>query len=146
MYSDIANSLGLTQGALETMVLSIVGIFIFGAIVILYWKYIVVGALVLGCVAVMANHKPNPSKLVPTIEQPPSTPKISSPVKEEKEEIINEVKPVEKEETKTSYNMFMEDCLNLADYPKSHCEELWREKVDEERTLIEENKTKGIKG
>ena len=146
MYSDIANSLGLTQGALETMVLSIVGIFIFGAIVVLYWKYIVVGALVLGCVAVMANHQPNPPKIMPTIEQPPSTPKISSPVKEEKEEIINEVKPVEKEETKTSYNMFMEDCLNLADYPKSRCEELWREKVDEERTLIEENKTKGIKG
>ena len=143
MYSDIANSLGLSQSTLEMMVLSMVGIFIFGAIIVMYWKYIVVGALVLSCVAVMANHQPNSPKIMPTVELPPVTPKISSPVKEDKEEIINEVKP---EETKNSYNTFMDDCLNLADYPKSHCEELWREKVDEERTLIEENKTKGIKG
>ena len=98
MYSDIANNLGLSQNALEMMVLSIVGIFIFGAIIVMYWKYIVVGALVLGCVAVMANHQPNPPKIMPAVEQPPATPKISSPVKEEKEEIINEVKPVEKED------------------------------------------------
>lgn len=133
MYSEIVNGLGFSQNALELMVLSLIGIFILGAIVVLYWKYIVAGALALGCVVVMANHKSE----TPAPVKPPVVEKV-----EKKEEVINQVKPTEELMTqpKDAYNMFMEDCINLADYNKTYCDNLWKDRVEEERAILENTK------
>jgi len=99
---------------------------------ILYWKHIIVGCLALGAVAVLANHKEE-VKVSPTI-----------PVIEKKEEVINQVKPqVEKpidlSESKDVRKEFMDKCINLADYTRTQCEDIWDDRVKEERTLIEES-------
>ena len=114
------------------MVFLAIGIFIFGVILILYWKHIIVGCLALGAVAVLANHKEE-VKVSPTI-----------PVIEKKEEVINQVKPqVEKpidlSESKDVRKEFMDKCINLADYTRTQCEDIWDDRVKEERTLIEES-------
>ena len=119
-----------------------VGIFVvvIGVVLVLYWKYIVMGALALGCVAVLANHKSTVKDVAPL------------PVIEKKEEVINQVKPIEeppKLETpidlseKDVRKMFMEDCMNLADYTRTHCENLWQDRVQEEREILEDTKLKG---
>ena len=132
MFSEVVNGLGLSQNVLEALV--IVGIFVAvaGVILVLYWKYIIMGALALGCVAVMANHKS-------TVKE--STP---SPVIEKKEEVINEVKPqpekpIDLSESKDIRKEFMDKCINLADYTRTQCDEIWDDRVREERTLIEES-------
>jgi len=140
MYSEVINGLGLSQSAMEMIVF--VGIFVavIGVILVLYWKYIIMGALAVGCVAVMANHKPTEKNIVP-------------PVVEKKEEVLNYVKPseetskVETPNKQTEINdersMFMEDCINLADYTRTKCENLWQDRVQEEREFLEETKSKG---
>jgi len=132
MYSEVVNKLGFSQNSLEMMVFLAIGIFIFGVILILYWKHIIVGCLALGAVAVLANHKEE-VKVSPTI-----------PVIEKKEEVINQVKPqVEKpidlSESKDVRKEFMDKCINLADYTRTQCEDIWDDRVKEERTLIEES-------
>ena len=132
MYSEIVNGLGLSQNTLELMVLVAFGIFICGVVLVLFWKYIIVGALALSCVVVMANHK-GPMKNQP----------IESVI-EKKEEVINQVKPqVEKpidlSEPKDVRKEFMDKCINLADYTRTQCEDIWDDRVKEERTLIEES-------
>jgi len=144
MYSAVVNGLGFSQHTLEMMVLSVIGIFILGVILVLYWQQIIVGALALGCVVVLANHKsetPDTPVVSPVIE------KKSEVVVEQKEEIINQVKPNEDftADPKDSRKMFMEDCLNLADYTKSQCESLWDDRVQEERAILEETLLKGKK-
>jgi hypothetical protein len=142
MYSEVINGLGLSQSAMEMIVF--VGIFVavIGVILVLYWKYIIMGALAVGCVAVMANHKPTEKNIVP-------------PVVEKKEEVLNHVKPSEETpkvetpekqtETSDARSMFMEDCINLADYTRTQCEDLWFDRVQEERAILEEAKSKGKK-
>jgi hypothetical protein len=157
MYSEVVNGLGLSQNTLEIMVLIGIGIFICGAILVLFWKHIIVGALALSCVVVMANHKSSVSK------------QKVEPVIEKKEEVINQVKPVEPlvnlddlntskiksipsgvqptppktEEPKDVRSEFMEKCINLADYTRTQCDELWDDRVKEERAILEDTKHKG---
>ena len=135
MYSEVINGLGLSQSAMEMIVF--VGIFVavVGVVLVLYWKYIIMGALAVGCVAVFANHKPTEKNIVP-------------PVVEKKEEVLNHVKPSEEtpnkqDETNDERSMFMEDCINLADYTRTQCENLWFDRVQEEREFLEETKSKG---
>ena len=143
MYSDIINGLGFSQHTLETMILVSIGIFILGTILVLYWKYIMFGALALSCFVVLANHK-SPE---PVVEKKPevAVEKKPEPVVEKKEEVINQVKPNDdlKSEPKDARNMFMEDCLNLADYTRTQCENLWQDRVQEERAILEETRLKG---
>jgi len=157
MYSEVVNGLGLSQNTLEIMVLIGIGIFICGVILVLFWKHIIVGALALSCVVVMANHKSSVSK------------QKVEPVIEKKEEVINQVKPVEPlvnlddlntskiksipsgvqptppktEEPKDVRSEFMEKCINLADYTRTQCDELWDDRVKEERAILEDTKHKG---
>ena len=131
MYSEVVNNLGLSQSTMEIMVFVGIFVVVIGVVLVLYWKYIVMGALALGCVAVMANHKPTVKDVVP-------------PVIEKKEEVINQVKPqVEKpidlSESKDVRKEFMDKCINLADYTRTQCENIWDDRVKEERTLIEES-------
>jgi hypothetical protein len=132
MYSEVVDRLGLSQNTMETMVFIGIFIAVIGVILILYWKYIVMGALALGCVAVLANHKPNAKDVVP-------------PVIEKKEEVINQVKispekPIDLSEPKDVRKEFMYKCINLADYTRTQCEEIWDDRVHEERVLIERDK------
>jgi len=132
MYSEVVDRLGLSQNTMETMVFIGIFIAVIGVILILYWKYIVMGALALGCVAVLANHKPSVKDVVP-------------PVIEKKEEVINQVKispekPIELSEPKDVRKEFMYKCINLADYTRTQCEEIWDDRVHEERVLIERDK------
>jgi hypothetical protein len=147
MYSEVINGLGFSQHTLEMMVLSAIGIIILGVILVLYWQQIIVGALALGCVVVLANHKsetPNTPVVVSTPVVAPVVEKKPEVVIEPKEEIINQVKPNEDfiADPKDSRKMFMEDCLNLADYTKSQCESLWDDRVQEERAILEETRLK----
>jgi hypothetical protein len=137
MYSEVVNGLGLSQNVLEALVIFGVFVAVIGVILVLYWKYIVMGLLALGCVAVMANHKSTTKDVVP-------------PVIEKKEEVINQVKPnAETPEKpidlseKDVRKMFMEDCMNLADYTRTQCENLWQDRVQEEREILEDTKHKG---
>ena len=165
MYPDFVVSLGLSQHTLEMIVFFGIIIFILGAIIVLYWKHIVVGVLALSCLVVMANHKS-------TVKEPPVDLTL-----DKKEEVTNEqvkpvqVKPIEPvettevdsdrktppattpvvpelpklEEKKDIRSEFMEKCINLADYTRTHCDELWEDRVKEERELLEETKFKGKK-
>jgi long-subunit acyl-CoA synthetase (AMP-forming) len=116
---------------MEIMVFVGIFVVVIGVVLVLYWKYIVMGALALGCVAVMANHKSTVKDIVPLVN-------------EKKEEVINQVKPqVEKpidlSESKDVRKEFMDKCINMADYTRTQCEDIWDDRVKEERTLIEES-------
>jgi hypothetical protein len=129
MYSEVVNNLGLSQSTMEIMVFVGIFVVVIGVVLVLYWKYIVMGALALGCVAVMANHKSTVKEIVP-------------PVFEKKEEVINQVKispekPIDLSEPKDVRKEFMDKCINLADYTRTQCEEIWDDRVHEERALIE---------
>jgi len=132
MYSEVVNNLGLSQSTMEIMVFVGIFVVVIGVVLVLYWKYIVMGALALGCVAVMANHKSTVKEIVP-------------PVIEKKEEVINQVKPqiekpIDLSESKDIRKEFMDKCINLADYTRTQCEDIWDDRVKEERTLIEGEK------
>jgi len=158
MYSEVVNRLGFSQDTLETMVLVGLGIFIFGVILFLYWKHIIIGCLALGAVVVLANHKSDVKEpvSVPVVEKKPEV------VIQKKEEVINQVKPsepvkphvdlsepvrphVDLTEKRDIRGEFMERCINLADYTKTQCDELWDDRVKEERELLEDIKFKGKK-
>ena len=158
MYSEVVNRLGLSQNTLEMMVVVGLGIFIFGVILVLYWKHIIIGCLALGAVVVLASHKDEVKEpvSVPVVEKKPEV------VIQKKEEVINEVKPsepvkprvdlseparphVDLTEKRDIRGEFMERCINLADYTKTQCDELWDDRVREERELLEDTKFKGKK-
>lgn len=146
MYSAVINGLGFSQHTLEMMVLAAIGIIILGVILVLYWQQIIVGALALSCVVVLANHK-SETPDTPVVVSTPVVEKKPEVVIEKKEEIINQVKPNEDfaADPKDSRKMFIEDCLNLADYTMTQCENLWQDRVQEERAILEETKLKGKK-
>lgn len=165
MYPDFVGSLGFSQHTLEMIVFFGIIIFVLGAIIVLYWKHIVVGIVALSCLVVMANHKS-------TVKQP-----VVEPVIEKKEEIINHVKPIDTptptqnvvvpevkpiqaetptpvapatvtpkvEESKDVRKEFMDKCINLADYTRTQCDELWDDRVQEEREMLLDTKHKGKK-
>lgn len=126
MYTEIMNTFGFSQSTLEMMVLVAVIVFVLGVILVLYWKFIVMGVIATTCVVVMANHKP------PEPKQP-------------KEEIISVVKPeivappvvAEKPkqdlmtDPKDDKYYFMQDCDALTTYTKEHCENIWYNREDE---------------
>lgn len=156
MYSAIVNDSGISQHTMELIVLAGIGVFILGLVFYLWWKQIVIGALALGAVVVMANHKPK-TPVVPKVEQEQII--IEKPVAVEKPVIIEkqlqsvetprtEVKPVEvKPETKEELltkpeddrKYFVEDCLSYTDYNKKQCEAIWdkRETVDHKLLDVE---------
>ena len=111
--------LGISQSSLNVVALGIVGVFILGAIIFLYWKYIAVGALALFTVVVLANqsydkivaNKVEPQVIEQFIIEPPKV--VATP----KNELITE----DSEEKP----LFMEDCLRLTDYTEEKCAKIW---------------------
>jgi len=155
MYSAIVNDSGISQHTMEFIVLAAIGVFILGLVFYLWWKQIIIGALALGAVIVMANHKPK-SPVVPKVEQeqiiiekPIFIEKIieSKPIEIPHTEINPlEVKPESKEELLTKpeddRKYFIEDCLSNTDYNKKQCEAIWDKReveVPEEKLLDVEN-------
>ena len=110
---------GISQSSLNVVALGIVGVFILGAIIFLYWKYIAVGALALFTVVVLANqsydkivaNKVEPQVIEQFIIEPPKV--VATP----KNELITE----DSEEKP----LFMEDCLRLTDYTEEKCAKIW---------------------
>jgi hypothetical protein len=130
MYSEVVERLGISQNTMEMIVFFGIIIAVIGVILVLYWKYIVIGALALGCVAVLANHKPTvKEEVVNEVKINPETPKVVTPEK-----------PIDLSESKDVRKEFMDKCINLADYTRTQCEEIWDDRVKEERTLIEGEK------
>ena len=155
MYSAIVNDSGISQHTMEFIVLGGIGVFILGIVFYLWWKQIIIGALALGAVVVLANHKPK-APVIPKVEQEQII--IEKPVLIEKPlksvEIPHtevkiphtEVKPVEvkpepKEELLTKpeddRKYFVEDCLSNTDYNKKQCESIWDKREEGETKLLD---------
>ena len=160
MYTEIVNDSGLSQHTLEFIVLACIGVFILGLVFFLWWKQIIIGALALGAVIVMANHKPK-TPVMPKVEQEQII--IEKPVIIEKEVIVEKeviiekpiqpveipptvVKPVEvnpqpKEELlskpEDDRKYFIEDCLSYSDYNKKQCESIWDKRESGEQKLLD---------
>jgi hypothetical protein len=54
MYSEVVNGLGLSQSTLEVIIFFGIIIVIMGVLLVLYWKYLVMGTLAFACFAVIA--------------------------------------------------------------------------------------------
>lgn len=148
MYSAIVNDSGISQHTMEIIVLGGIGVFILGIVFYLWWKQIIIGALALGAVVVLANHKPK-TPVIPKVEQEQII--IEKPVLIEKtlksvEIPHTEVKPVEvnpepKEELLTKpeddRKYFVEDCLSNTDYNKKQCESIWDKREEGETKLLD---------
>jgi len=147
MYPDFVGDLGFTQNTLEIIVIVGIIVFILGAIIVLYWKHIVVGVLALSCLVVFANHKSTtkPQSIEPTKEEVVNQVKTSESFAPMENVVTPKVKPVQAEtpkveESKDVRKEFMDKCINLADYTRTQCEEIWDDRVKEERALIERDK------
>lgn len=122
---------GISQSSLNVVALSIVGVFILGAIIFLYWKYIAVGALALFTVVVLANQSYD--KIVANKVEPQVIEQfiIESPkvVPTPKNELITE----DSEEKP----LFMEDCLRLTDYTEEKCAKIWDKNQNADINLLD---------
>lgn len=136
MYSEFIDRLGLSQNAMELLVLVGLIVVVIGVILVLYWKYIIMGTLAIGCVAVFANHKPVSTVTNKTTEVVEQAPHVDL---SEHIDLTEPKKPVEQKDVRKE---FMDKCINLADYTRTHCEELWDDRVQEERAILDD-KVKG---
>jgi len=126
---------GISQSSLNVVALGIVGVFILGAVIFLFWKYIAVGALALFAVVVLANQsydklepKVADSKVVPQVIEQfiIEPPKVAPTPKNEFITEDSEEKP-----------LFMEDCLRLTDYTEEKCAKIWNKIESEEVNLLD---------
>jgi len=122
---------GISQSSLNVVALGIIGVFILGAVIFLFWKYIAVGALALFAVVVLANqsydkvavNKVEPQVIEQFIIEPP---KVAPTPENEFITKDSEEKP-----------LFMEDCLRLTDYTEEKCAKIWNKIESEEVNLLD---------
>ena len=97
------SSVGLTQQVLILCVLALVAAGVIG----LFWKYILPGAIIIGVVALfyVAPEKSDVKNV------------------DENEQVI--------ESSTNTYKEYLKDCMEIADYSKEKCEELWHKKENE---------------
>jgi hypothetical protein len=126
---------GISQSSLNVVALGIIGVFILGAVIFLFWKYIAVGALALFAVVVLANQSYD--KLEPKVADSKVVPQVI-------EQFIIEppkVAPTPKNEFITENSeekpLFMEDCLRLTDYTEEKCAKIWNKIESEEVNLLD---------
>ena len=122
LFDNLASA-GFTTRILQFIIVAGIIIFLIG----LYWRYIVVGAGILFCVAVFAM----PSK-TDKIEPIPET-KVIVPQEYKMEPMpleppVAEVKP---NKPQTDEEMFIEDCQSQTKYTQAQCKALWNEHKDE---------------
>jgi hypothetical protein len=100
------SSVGISHSVMILAVLFVVAAVCIG----MYWKVILPGAIMIGVGLLFVG----------TSDTTDTT----------------EVKPEVKQEVMTEDHMsFMEDCMGLADYPRSKCDKLWEERKVEEKEL-----------
>lgn len=122
---------GISQSSLNVVALGIIGVFILGAVIFLFWKYIAVGALALFAVVVLANqsydkvaaNKVEPQVIEQFIIEPP---KVAPTPENEFITKDSEEKP-----------LFMEDCLRLTEYTEEKCAKIWNKIESEEVNLLD---------
>jgi len=110
-------SFGLTQNQLQLFVVAGIATILFGVVLVMFWHYIVAGAIAVFCVMVFAN----------PIQK--SVDKITTPT--EKESVVIEMSEDEE--------MFMEDCTTVTEYSVEQCRKLWAGRMDEEKQILKES-------
>lgn len=94
---DIFAAYGLSQSMMENIVIVGVIAIILGAILIMLWKQIVIGIMVVACVAVMANHKVPEQPVKKQIEiievDPAPMPEVKKEVEIEERSIYSNERP-----------------------------------------------------
>lgn len=122
MYNHILDTLGVTHSFLQSAVVFGIIAVIVGVIFVLYWHFIVVGAMAVLCLVVLANGKPEsvPTPSAPSVIEAPNAAEEPPPKKE---------KPLEEMDDRA---MFMEDCLSMTDYTEAQCVDLWFKRDPEE--------------
>lgn len=124
MYNHILTATGMSQSGMEIFVFGLIAVLVLGFILVMYWPFIVAGALVVFCVSVMANHQ-EPSRPVERL----------APAGIPAEDVI--AKPVEKEYKSEPFDeakAFLQDCLAMTDYTKKQCQKLWDGREDDVAT------------
>lgn len=114
---------GISQSSLNVVALSIVGVFILGAVIFLYWKYIAVGALALFAVVVLANQSYD--KLEPKVAESKVVPQVIEQFIIEPPKVVATPKNELITEDSEEKPLFMEDCLRLTDYTEEKCAKIW---------------------
>ena len=109
---------GITQTMLQIAVVAIIAAILIG----LYWRILAIGAGALFVVFVFA-YNPSVAKvqsIAPTEVTVPNTPEVK------------EVEPTDKQ-TAEWHRQFMEDCLGVSENTKSQCENIWDERIEDEK-------------
>ena len=102
MIAEVPNILGFPQKTLEMVVLYGIGISVIGTVLVLFWRYILFGAVGLFCFVVMANSGS-------TTQSTKAPEAVVAP------EVISE-----------DELQFLEDCQTTTDYNKEQCQEIWK--------------------
>lgn len=146
--NDIMN---FNQSVLEYVVIGGVLALVFGAILVMFWKYVVAGLALVFCVVVLANHKtPQPTEVQPTAQpvvQPIVQQVLPAPVPEivpvnpmqslaPKEQIlvpstppVVEVKPEPK--VLDEHQAYLIDCMRITSYEYETCDQMWTNRENE---------------
>ena len=115
MITEVPNILGFPQKTLEMVVLYGIGISVIGTLLVLFWRYILFGAVGLFCFVVMANSgSTSPTKAPEAVVAP---------------EVISE------DELE-----FLEDCQTTTEYNKDQCKEIWKSQPVKTRKLYKAKK------
>jgi hypothetical protein len=104
MLLDFIQSFGISQHQLQIAIAGIVVMCIVGTILVVFWKYIVAGTIAIFCLMVFSNAQ----------------------TKEMKEPTAVVVQQDEDEKA------YMEDCLNMTDYTKEQCKNIWHDREGKE--------------
>jgi hypothetical protein len=121
MITEVPNILGFPQKTLEMVVLYGIGISVIGTVLVLFWRYILFGAVGLFCFVVMANSG--------STTQPTKTP-----------EAVVKQEPITEDES-----MFLEDCQTTTDYTKEQCQEIWKSQPVNTRKMYKSKKEDYLK-
>ena len=124
---ELFEQFGITQSMLQMGILVIGAIVFFG----IFWQYIVIGAGILFVVFVFA-YKPSVAK-VQSPAQPvevvkPADTEVTVPNTPE----VKEVGPTDSQ-VQLWHKQFMEDCLNVTMNTKEQCENIWSERIEDEK-------------
>ena len=123
---EIFEQFGITQTMLQGAVLAIGAIVFFG----LYWRIIAIGAGVLFVVFVFA-WRPSAAKVAPiatTEVTKPADVEVTVPNAPE----VKEVGPTDSQ-VQLWHKQFMEDCLSVTNNTKDQCENIWSERIEDEK-------------
>jgi len=121
MIAEVPNILGFPQKTLEIVVLYGIGISVIGTVLVLFWRYILFGAVGLFCFVVMANS----GGITPSTKAP---------------EVVITPEIISEDEIE-----FLNDCQAAADYTKEQCQEIWKSQPVKARKMYKAKKEDYLK-